>query len=109
MLIKRIRIKTRPSPDIAWDWADESNNIVVQIAALEQSLIESEVLHFQTTSISEDGLTHTVEMHFTSVENYVNYEKQLFDLQCSNGDFVNGVQHMLDNGLTHSASYIFEK
>ena len=108
MLIKRIRTKTRPSTDISWEWADDSNSALAEINALQQSMIESGLIHFITGSSSEDGLTHTQEMHFTSIENYVNYEKQYIDLSYNNGEFFNSCKYLLDNGITHTASYIFE-
>jgi len=108
MLIKRIRTKTRPSINIEWNWVDETNEIVIQMDTLEQALLDNGIIHAVFSTVSEDELTVTKELQFTSIENYVSYEKQHSELQYSNGDFINSVQYMINNGIAHTASYTFK-
>ena len=109
MLIKRIKTKVRPTADIPWAWAGSENEINIQLFNLEQSLIDSGIIHATFVITSDDELTVTKELQFTSIENYVNYEKQWFDLSHDSGDFSNSTQYLIDNNITHTVSYIFEK
>jgi hypothetical protein len=108
MLIKRIRTMNLPSSSVSWDWADGNNTVIAQMAQLEESLLNSGVILFVTSNISDDGLTNTKEVHFTSIENFINYEKQVLDLSYNNGDLYNSVQYLMNNGITHTLHYIFE-
>jgi hypothetical protein len=98
-----------PSLSVSWDWGDENNTILAQMAQLEESLINSGVIHFSTCSISQDGLTNTKEIHFRSIENFINYEKQVLDLSYNNGDLYNSVQYLMNSGISHTLHYIFEQ
>ena len=108
MLIKRIKTKVRPTANIPWGWAESENEIIIQLFNLEQSLIDSGIIHATFVTTSDDELTVTKELQFTSIENYVNYEKQWFDLSHDSGDFSNSTQYFIDNNITHTVSYIFE-
>ena len=108
MKIKRIKTLTRPSTDIAWEWADRTSEIIIQLQSLTTSLIESEIISFVSLNFSEDGLSTTLEMHFDTVENYVSFLKQTVDLGYSNNYLVYDFQHMANNNIVMTQTITFE-
>ena len=105
MLIKRIRTKTRPSTNISYihDYGGQDESEVYRDSCIENGIIHSRVLES-----SEDDLSLVEEIQFTSIENCINYEKTINDLEYNNGSLLTSLQYMLDNGITHAVSYVFE-
>ena len=111
MLVKRIKTKTRPSTDISFNWDSQHihDDIVLQLNELNYRSVESGLIAYISDTMSEDALTLTQEMQFTSIQNCIDYDKQLYDLDYSNGSLLLSLQYFLDNGITHTVSYVFEK
>ena len=110
MLIKRIKTKTRPSIDtsINYNWNSNYDDLELQNNNFYSSSLENGLIYSVVNFLNESELTLTEERHFTSIQNCIDFEKQLYDVEYNNGSLAISLQYMLDNNITHTVSYVFE-
>ena len=111
MKIKRIKTLTRPSTDILWesDWAINNPELNAERQAYVQSQVSSGLISFVSNSESDDGLTTHTEMHFDSVNNFVTFLSEGSTYDLNNGYAESELNHWVDNNITHSQTFIYEK
>jgi len=107
MKLVKTRTLTRPSTDVRYT-IDTSNDITALYVNIDENNISNGNIISNTISESDDQLTRTNIIIFASINDFVNYRKEVDTVDYSNSNFVDSLQYMADNNITLTQTFSFE-